>query len=205
LLKSTRRPQTLTLTLILTVFLCLTGSLSVFAGEGNGSGGGKQTPLTLESSNPSDGQKEVKLPVEIKLTFSKNVVNMAVRDNNKKAFKLSSDDGKVIPVEVIMADDQIEPDKNQDVMLKPTQDLKAGTAYQVTIAPQIQSKSGVSLGKEAVLNFTTVGTNPVPTTSTSTAGPAEKTKDGLSSKAILFGVGTVIVLVIGFAYYKRKR
>lgn len=172
------------------------GASSVLAEDGKGSGGGKQNAMTLDSSDPIDGQKDVKLPVEIKLTFSKNVVNMSVRDMNKKAITLSSGDGNVIPIEVSMADDQMEPDKNQEVLIKPSQDLKPGTAYKVTVASEIQSKSGVSLGKETVLNFITAGTNP---------SPAEKTKDGFSSRAIILGIATVIVLGIGFAFYHRKR
>lgn len=172
------------------------GASSVLAEEGSGSGGGKQTPLTLESSAPIDGQKDVKLPVEIKLKFSKNVVNTAVKDKNIKGFRLSSADGLVIPIEVIMADDQMEPDKNQEVSIKPLQDLKTGTAYKVTIASEVQSKSGAALGKEAVLNFITAGTNP---------SPVEKTTDGFSYNSILIGIGAVIVLVFGFVYYKRKK
>ena len=184
------------LTLILTVFLSVMGASFVLAEGGSGSGGGKQTPLTLDSSDPIDGQKDVKLPVEIKLKFSKNVVNTTVRDKNIKGFTLSSADGLVIPIEVIMADDQMEPDKNQDVSIKPLQDLKPGTAYKVTIAPEVQSKSGAALGKESVLNFITAGTNP---------SAVEKTKDGFSYNSILIGIGAFIVLVFGFVYYKRKR
>ena len=57
--------------------------LPAAAGDGSGTGGGQDNPLDLVSSNPSDGRKDVGLPVEIKLCFSKNVVHMTVRDNNR--------------------------------------------------------------------------------------------------------------------------
>lgn len=184
---------------LLTVLLCFMGAATVLAGDGNGtgtgSGGGKQNSLTLESSEPADGQKDVNLPAEIRLTFSKNVVNMTVKDMNEKAFTLSSSEGSKIPIEIIMADDQIEPDKNQEVILKPLQDLKPGTAYKVTIAPELKSKSGVSLEKETNVNFVTMGTNP---------SPVEKTNQGNSSQGILIGIAVILVLVIGFTLYKRK-
>jgi len=172
------------------------GASSVFAEGGNGSGGGQQNALTLDSSDPIDGQKDVKLPVEIKLMFSKNVVNSTVKDMNIKAFTLSSADGLVIPIEVIMSDDQMEPDKNNVVLLKPLQELQPGTSYKVTIAPEIQSKSGVPLGKEKSLNFITAGSNP---------SPVETTKDGFPTSSIILGIGAVIVLGIGLALYKKNK
>ena len=45
-----------------------------------------------------------------------------------------------------MADDQIERKKRNDVLIKPKQPLQAGTTYRVEIAPELQSKSGVTLG-----------------------------------------------------------
>jgi hypothetical protein len=130
--------------------------LPAAAGDGSGTGGGQDNPLALVSSNPSDGRKDVGLPVEIKLCFSKNVVHMTVRDNNRKCFSLYSADGTV-PVEVVMADDQIEPEKKREVVLKPLGDLRSGAAYTVRVAPELQSKSGVFLGKQVEISFTTTG------------------------------------------------
>lgn len=140
------------------VFLCsVMLALPVLAGEGDGSGGGKNQPLALLGSSPTDGQKDVTLPVEIKLTFSKNVVYMTVRDNNQKCFGLYSPDGKEVPIEVIMADDQVEFEKRRDIVVKPLQELQAGTTYTVKVAPQLESKSGVNLGEEVKVSFTTAG------------------------------------------------
>lgn len=147
-------PKTLwlcTMIILLTVIIVFPS----YAGNGDGSGGGQGAPLALVSSYPANGQKDVALPVEIKLSFSKNVINMSVKDNNQKCFSLQSSDGKVIPVEVIMADDQIEPEKKRDVLIKPVQKLNPGTGYTVKIAAGLMSKSGVTLGKIVTVNFET--------------------------------------------------
>jgi methionine-rich copper-binding protein CopC len=144
--------------IIALVLLCsIMLALPILAGQGDGSGGGKNQPLALVSSIPADGQKDVALPGEIKMTFSKNVVYMTVRDNNSKCFTMYSQDGKQVPIEVIMADDQIEFDKRRDIVVKPLQELQTGITYTVKVAPQLESKSGVNLGKEATLSFTTAG------------------------------------------------
>ncbi|HBQ27176.1 MAG TPA: hypothetical protein DD791_12340 [Syntrophomonas sp.] len=148
-----RKALIITLALLCSIIL----ALPVLAGQGDGSGGGKNQPLALVSSSPADGQKDIALPVEIKMTFSKNVVYMTVRDNNSKCFAMYSQDGKQVPIEVIMADDQIEFDKRQDIVVKPLQELQAGTTYMLKVAPQLESKSGVNLGKETTLSFTTAG------------------------------------------------
>jgi len=159
--------KTLIITLALLCSIVL--ALPIMAGQGDGSGGGKNQPLALVSSIPADGQKDVALPVEIKMTFSKNVVYMTVRDNNSKCFTMYSKDGKQVPIEVIMADDQIEFDKRRDIVVKPLQELQAGITYTVKVAPQLESKSGVNLGKETTLSFTTAGASvPVADKATST-------------------------------------
>lgn len=181
-----RKTLIITLALLCSIILVL----PVLAGQGDGSGGGKSQPLALLSSSPADEQKDVALPVEIKMTFSKNVVYMTVRDNNSKCFTMYSQDGKQVPIEVIMADDQIEFDKRRDIVVKPLQELQTGTTYIVKVAPQLESKSGVNLGKETTLTFTTAGTtaaalNPAASTSQDTAANDAKssTKDLSEQKA----------------------
>ena len=119
-----RKTLIITLAILCSIILVL----PVLAGQGDGSGGGKNQPLAMLSSSPADGQKDVALPVEIKMTFSKNVVYMTVRDNNSKCFTMYSQDGKQVPIEVIMADDQIEFDKRRDIVVKPLQELQGPSA-----------------------------------------------------------------------------
>lgn len=142
----------------------------VYAENGDGSGGGHDNPLTLLSSTPAPGQKEVPISEEINLHFSKNVVNMTVKDNNMHCFALYDSNGNLIPVRVIMADDQVEPEKKRDIVLKPLQALKPGTGYIIQVAPNLTSKSGVTLGQEINIAFTTAGA--APSSNKSEAGQA---------------------------------
>lgn len=125
-------------------------------GKGDGSGGGQNNPLMIESSTPANGATGVSSLEYIKIVFNKNVVYMTVRDQNMQCFSLWSGSQR-IPAEVIMADDQIEREKRNDVLIKPKQPLQAGTTYRVEIAPEMQSKSGVPLGQKAVITFTMAG------------------------------------------------
>lgn len=136
-------------------------------GDSDGSGGGQNNPLIIESSTPVNGASGVTDLPYIKIVFSKNIAYMTVRDTNLKCFSLWSD-GQKMPAEIIIADDQIEREKRNDVLVKPLQPLKAGTTYQVEIASELQSKSGVTLGQKATLTFTMAGGNQ--TTATVTPG-----------------------------------
>jgi methionine-rich copper-binding protein CopC len=168
------------LIIILALLCSIILALPVQAGDG--SGGGRKQPLVLVSSSPTDGQKDVALPAEIKMTFSKNVAYMTVRDNNSKCFAMYSQEGKEIPIEVMIADDQIEFDKRRDIVVKPLQELQAGVTYIVKVAPQLESKSGVNLGKETTLSFTTVGVaKPVVNSATSTSKDTGANVDKSSS------------------------
>ncbi|HNX28645.1 MAG TPA: Ig-like domain-containing protein [Syntrophomonadaceae bacterium] len=144
-------------TLLMLIASFLTADLATAGdGDGDGSGGGKNNPLAIVSSMPANGSAGVENLEYIKLTFSKNVVYMTVRESNKQCFSLWKGTEK-IPAEIIMADDQIEREKRNDVLIKPLQALQAGTTYQVEVAPQLESKSGVTLGEKAVISFTMAG------------------------------------------------
>jgi len=103
---------------LLVVFLALVFSFigilpSAYAENGDGTGGGHDNPLTILSSTPEAGQKDVPVTEEINLHFSKNVINMTVKDNNMQCFALYDSNGTSIPLQVIMADDQVEPKKSE--------------------------------------------------------------------------------------------
>lgn len=131
-------------------------AIPALAGDGDGSGGGKNEPLRLDYSVPTDGASNVAVKTDITLTFTKNVVYMTVRDANSKSFSLSTAEGKPVPFEVLMADDQIEPEKKRIVVIHPRNELIPGTDYQLTIAPEFKAKSGVTLGKKVELSFQTI-------------------------------------------------
>jgi hypothetical protein len=131
--------------------------------EGDGTGGGKSEALMLNSSSINDGATGVSLKPEIKLTFSKNIVNMTVYENNMKCFSLQTANGTSIPIDVILADDQIEFEKRNDAIITPKANLAQGTTYSVVISPSLMSKSGVTTGKVIKITFTTGGVQSVPT------------------------------------------
>lgn len=148
---------------ILLLLSCFLMAASGFAEDaGDGSGGGQGVPLELASSIPADGQKNVAVNEDIKLTFNKNVIYLEIRENNKKCFSLLTADGSKVPIEVIMADDQINPEEKRNISIHPLQVLKPGTAYAVKISPTLQAKNGTSLGREVTINFVTAGTVPKP-------------------------------------------
>jgi hypothetical protein len=146
------------LVLALVVLFCLFLTLPVLAegGSGDGSGGGHNTPLGLASSNPADGASNVAVNTQVKLTFNKNVINMSVKDNNVKCFALYNN-GLQVPINVIMADDQIQPEYKREVTIAPRQSLQPGSSYTLKISPELQAKSGAVLGQDVKVSFTTTG------------------------------------------------
>lgn len=150
-------------------------------GNGGGNGGGKSEPLAMMWSSITDGEQGILLKPTIKMVFNKNVVNASVRDNNLKCFTLKEPDGSSVPMEVILADDQTEPDKKNDVVIIPNNDLKPNTTYTLTISSELKAKSGAVSGKEIKIVFTTAGASPVQSDQgTSTPSPAG-TGEGTSS------------------------
>ncbi len=142
------------------LFLCLIFTLiliirPVFADEG--SEGKRNNPLVLISSSPLDGAKDIPVQTEIILNFSKNIAHMTVRDGNIKCFSLVDAEGKPVQADIVIADNQIEPEKRRDVHLRPLHDLEPGVTYTVIVAPSFQSKSEVKLGEELKISFTTAG------------------------------------------------
>jgi hypothetical protein len=158
------------LSFLLALAIILSGTHLVQADNGDGSGGGQGQPLEIIDVIPADGASGVDVNLEqLKVTFSKNIAYMTIRENNRGCFSLWAGQ-EPVPVDIIIADDQIERDKRHEVVIKPQQRLQPGTTYSLKIAPQMESKSGVTLGREIILTFTT-------------AGSSEKQTSDLSDKA----------------------
>lgn len=141
--------QIVTCVMIITFLL----PIGAIAGEK----GDKSEPLKLESSKPAQGEENIQVDSPIELIFSKNVVNMKVKDANTKCFSLLDEDGKDVPIEVKMADDQMEREKRETVILVPKTKLNEGKAYTVVINKDLKSKSGASLAEDVKISFTTAG------------------------------------------------
>jgi hypothetical protein len=136
------------------MFFVHLGTAPLWAGDGTG--GGQGQPLAVVTSLPASGATEVSNLDSITVIFSKNVVYMTVRENNQKCFTLWQGQ-EAVPVEIIMADDQVEFDKRNDVVIKPYQPLQPGCSYRLEIASELESKSGVTLGEKTTISFTTAG------------------------------------------------
>ena len=154
---------------VLSVFLLLLlFTVTVFAegGNGDGTGGGKDKPLALESCSIPNGAENVSQNPEIVLTFNKNVVHFTVRDNNKTCFSLTDENGNIVPILVLMGDDQVDPTIKRIITVKPQNALSPGTMYLLKIGGEITSKSGVSIGRDTYVSFTVGGEKPTQTPST---------------------------------------
>ena len=145
-------------------------------GDGDGTGGGSSEPLMLASSSVPDGSVDVPVDTIITLTFSKNVVNMSVRDNNQTCFAMSDSSGNDVAISVLMGDDQVDPSIKRIIEIQPQAELTPDTTYTLTISQSVTSKSGVQLESDVMLTFTTVGApEPAPETAIESSEPHSDT------------------------------
>lgn len=118
----------------------------------------EKNPLVLTGYRMIDELNEEGLrSTEIELFFSKNVVNMMVNENNKKCFSLTNKDDDKILIEIQMADDQIEREKRHIIKIVVQKPLDPATAYKIIISPELESKNGLKLEKQLVMEFFTLG------------------------------------------------
>lgn len=145
------------------------------------------------------------------MVFSKNVTDLSVKEANLACFKLEKKEGGEVAYEVLMADSQVEPDKKNDVVVKPSAELEAGTEYIVTISKALTSKSGASLAEDIIISFTTAtagGETPVTTEAPSTTeAPAAEEADSESAPSLMIYIVTAIAAIVLIAGYwmKKKR
>lgn len=176
---------------LLIVLLLSCSFFSQLVSAEGGTGGNKDEPLSLVTSSITNGETNISIKPTIKLTFNKNIVNMSVSENNKTYFTIQKADGQTIPIDVVLADDQIEFEKRNDAVLIAKADLENGTNYSIVISPLLKSKSGISLGNEIRISFTTEGTKQidntqtsVPTPITSNLGTKTQTTNNTSNQAV---------------------
>ncbi|MFZ5968340.1 MAG: Ig-like domain-containing protein [Bacillota bacterium] len=162
---------------IMLLFIFIFASMSPSYGTENKSidSDGKNAVLDLVESVPKNAAKDVELDAQIKLLFNKNVVNQTVKENNAKCFLLLDADNQVVPIDVIFPDDQMEPDRKREIMIKPKEALRENTSYRVKISPKLQSKNGTSLEKSISFSFTTVALLPEENNGVNTANQSNTT------------------------------
>lgn len=142
------------------ICICLL-PVTAFGTDGEGEGGGlnQDEPLTLISCNLLDEQKDVPQDIVIEMQFSKNVVNMAVAENNKSCISLTDADGNAVAAEVKMGDDQIDPSVKRIIQLVPVTALLPDQSYRLLISDGLRSKSGAVLEAPIEITFHTAGSN----------------------------------------------
>ena len=152
-------------------------------------GAGKAEPLGLSASSVADGASNVAVDTSIKLDFTKNVVNLQVKDNNKTCFSVTDSQGNQVPIVVSMedvfafriraADDQVDREVRNTIYISPAQTWPAGETLTLTISGNLMAKNGTSMGTTCTLRFTTAGAaaTPAPTAVvTATPKPAATPK-----------------------------
>jgi hypothetical protein len=83
---------------------------------------------------------------------------MVVLENNKQCFKvIDKDDGDELPLEIQMADDQVEREKRNSINLIIKSGIESLKTYQIIISPELESKSGEKLGENLILEFAALG------------------------------------------------
>lgn len=128
-------------------------------------GAGKAEPLGLSTSSVADGASNVAVDTSIKLDFTKNVVNLQVKDNNRTCFSVTDSQGNQVPIVVSMGDDQVDREVRNTIYVSPAQTWPAGETLTLTISGNLMAKNGTSMGTARTLRFTTAGAaaTPAPT------------------------------------------
>lgn len=160
--------------------VCLVPAAMAEGGDGSGDSSEK-TPLVLEQSVPADNDSGVAADAVITLTFSKNIVNMSVADNNLIQFKLMEADGEEVAIEVFLADDQVEREQRNDATITPLEPLKEDMDYELVVSKELSSKSGVLMAEDLVIHF-------------STKQPEKGGSGPLIGVFVLAGVGLALIL-----------
>ncbi|RKD25833.1 hypothetical protein BEP19_02545 [Ammoniphilus oxalaticus] len=141
----------------MTAFSLLVVLVSSVDAKGDGTGGrpGKGIAFALETSSIKNGEKQVPLDQEIKLSFSHNVVHPGITQQNKAAISLLDHAGEDVDIEIHLTDDQIDSEKQREITIKPTDPLTKGTTYRLQIEPTFQAENGMTLDEPIELAFTT--------------------------------------------------
>ena len=188
--------------LLMVMALIMLGSTTAFAagGNGDGSGGGSDEALGVESATIENGAT-VDPEVVITLVFTKNICHASVRENNRALVKLADGEGNDVAVTVTLCDDQIEPEKKNDMVIAPAQALAEGT-YTLTVQAGVTSKSKVVMAEDYVLSFTVAQTAEAPIETPDTVQPEA---EGGSNGTIMIIVGVAAVIVAGAIVLAKKR
>ena len=191
----------LVLVMALVLIMAVSG-IAMASGDGSGGGGGTN-PLTLESSTIEDGATDIASDAVIELTFSNNVVNASVADNNMASFALYQD-GEQVAIEVIMADDQVEPQYKEIITIQPVEPLVSGAAYELVIMADLQSKNGITFGEDMTIAFTTQDAATDAPEPELISEEVETTDAGTNNNWIYYIILALVAVIIVYLLIKRR-
>lgn len=127
------------------------------SGPGNGTGQGKNADiaLTLVSSSVADGDTNVPIDPVIQLNFNKNVVNIAVLENNSNCFHLIDESDAPVPINLIFPDDQMQSTCKRNVFIIPRENLQTNSQYELVVDSILRAKNGTSIDNAHIITFKT--------------------------------------------------
>lgn len=148
------------ISIFLTLLLVAGLPLAALAEGGDESGSGKGSDgFGVDTASVEEGG--VIAPTDtITLTFTNNVVNAKVKEANAALIELTDALGNPVEIDVVMADDQIEPDLKRVIEVVPKNPLAPGE-YTLTAKAGITAKNGTAMEKDFVLNFSVAEGEPV--------------------------------------------
>lgn len=192
---------------LLSVAIALLGVLILGVGmasaaEAGGSGSGASSAFALVSSSIPDGAHDVLPDSQIQLKFSKNVTNITVKENNQSCFSMVDNLGNNIDLNVIMADDQLERYKRNDIVIAPVNPLSESRLYTLTISEKLTCKNGETLEEPQIITFSTIGYE---STQATTLPGTHQTESSIANKYLWPVAGLVVAAALGWFLLKRKR
>jgi hypothetical protein len=167
--------------------------------------------MELELSSIQDGETDVPLNPRLTFRFSNNVIAADIRGPNAAQFTLSDAGGANIPINVIMADEQLERELRNYIHVEPVASLSPGTTFTLTIGAALEANNGNTLAGDITFTFTTVAAATQQTPATQQAQPAQtpnpQTHDNINTALLLSVLSGVVVLigVGGIILYKKRR
>ncbi|MFX4262145.1 fibronectin type III domain-containing protein [Pelotomaculum propionicicum] len=120
------------------------------------------TTINNETNTSTTGESvvdsnNVPLSPTIKLVFDKNVVNDAIWSNNQQCVTLQTGSGSNVPINVFRISDLVNFSERNHFFISPLNNLTPGTAYKIIVSSSFKAKTGVELGYNLEVNFTTAG------------------------------------------------
>lgn len=113
-------------------------------------------PLNFVSSSPRNGATGVSRNPRIRLTFSLNVVDDSVWNNNRTQIRLYRGSVRV----GIRVTRSSNPALRRNIYVRPINTLRPLTNYRLVILPGLTARNGMQLGETVTIRFRTTGEIP---------------------------------------------